>query len=555
MDKDLFSEKVKNAFDNFEADPPEYILDRIKSTHKSNIKSSRNRSYKKAFIIASVVAVLSVPLYFIINQTELPQVVENETTLTQPETTLDEITREVETVISDEIPEKDIVISNIKEKIPKSAQKSFTTFAGEANVVCGLEYKLSADKSSDVVGIWSANDNSIVNFISNDDPNSVVVVSKPGKYRFKWTVTQNSNTASDEVEIEFVDVSYANAGRDMVVCEQSCELNSTGLSGNWISPKHTELSSPGNPVTLVKVSEPGTYLFIWKEYQQKCKLYDTVKIQFVEPFNLDLIQKTTPICVGDIIEIEGVYNSSYKAIWDFFDADAKSLNISSQNNIKTEMYSVRWTDNKAHKVKLSIEYKTCVDEVIIDIDSPLAIKADYRNSDPMDEVPAIVYFSNLTQFGDDDVNNSENIEFTWSFGDGSTSTDINPDHLYMHPGVYQPILIVSTSDGCADTIKGEPINVRNSNSGSKQRILTPNGDGDNDVFRVNSSIYKSFTCIILSSRTSEKVYEWSDPNGSWDGRINGNDFGSTGMYYYIIRGQYYNNESFEIPGVIYLMRD
>ena len=555
MDKDLFSEKIKNAFDNFEADPPEYILDRIKSTHKSNIKSSRNRSYKKAFIIASVVAVLSVPLYFIINQTESTQVVENETPLTQPETIFNEITQEIENVIQNEIPEKVIVIGSTKEKIYNSVQKSFTTFAGETNVVCGLEYKLSADKSSDVVGIWSANDISTVKFISNDDPNSVVVVSKPGKYRFKWTVTQNNFTASDEVEIEFVDVSYANAGRDMVVCEQSCELNSTGLSGNWISPLHTELSSPGNPVSLVKVSEPGTYLFVWKESQHKCKLYDTVKIQFIEPFDLNLIQKTAPVCVGDRIEIEGVYNSSYKAIWDFFDADAKSINITSQNNIRTEKYSVRWTDKKAHKIKLSIAYKTCVDEVIIDIDSPLAINAHYRNSDPMDEVPTIVYFSNLTQFGDDDVSNSDNIEFIWSFGDGSTSTNTNPDHLYMHPGVYQPRLIARSSDGCIDTIKGEPINVRISNSGSKQRILTPNGDGDNDVFRVNSSIYKSFTCIILSSITSEKVYEWSDPNGSWDGRINGNDFGSTGMYYYIIRGQYYNNESFEIPGVIYLMRD
>ena len=66
---------------------------------------------------------------------------------------------------------------------------------------------------------------------------------------------------------------------------------------------------------------------------------DTVQIQFVEPFDFNLIQRTIPVCLGDRIEIEGVYNPIYEAVWDFFGAKAKNMNILSQNrNIKTEVF-------------------------------------------------------------------------------------------------------------------------------------------------------------------------------------------------------------------------
>ncbi len=40
----------------------------------------------------------------------------------------------------------------------------------------------------------------------------------------------------------------------------------------------------------------------------------------------------------------------------------------------------------------------------------------------------------------------------WSFGDGNTSTDINPRHLYADDGIYNTTLIVTTPDLCRDTI-------------------------------------------------------------------------------------------------------
>ncbi len=62
-------------------------------------------------------------------------------------------------------------------------------------------------------------------------------------------------------------------------------------------------------------------------------------------------------------------------------------------------------------------------------------------SDPSPTVcyPNPVVFSN---------NSSNGNHFFWDFGDGNTSTDINPTHVYPGPGNYMVTLIVSDTNGC-----------------------------------------------------------------------------------------------------------
>ena len=49
-------------------------------------------------------------------------------------------------------------------------------------------------------------------------------------------------------------------------------------------------------------------------------------------------------------------------------------------------------------------------------------------------------------------NNANCATAFWTFGDGQTSTDINPQHIYTAAGTYSVTLIVTTTTGCADTI-------------------------------------------------------------------------------------------------------
>ena len=51
------------------------------------------------------------------------------------------------------------------------------------------------------------------------------------------------------------------------------------------------------------------------------------------------------------------------------------------------------------------------------------------------------------------LNSSVNaVSYLWNFGDGSTSTNFSPDHVYLYSGTYDVILITNPG-GCADTMQ------------------------------------------------------------------------------------------------------
>jgi PKD repeat protein len=57
--------------------------------------------------------------------------------------------------------------------------------------------------------------------------------------------------------------------------------------------------------------------------------------------------------------------------------------------------------------------------------------------------PLVVNFGN---------NSSPGFEYEWNFGDGTTSTISDPIHVYDIPGDYEVTLIVSSPNGCSDTL-------------------------------------------------------------------------------------------------------
>lgn len=61
------------------------------------------------------------------------------------------------------------------------------------------------------------------------------------------------------------------------------------------------------------------------------------------------------------------------------------------------------------------------------------------------EAPFTVEFSGAESGGE------QPLSYLWAFGDGSTSTEVNPTHVYTIPGVYEASLTVSGVDGQNDT--------------------------------------------------------------------------------------------------------
>lgn len=83
--------------------------------------------------------------------------------------------------------------------------------------------------------------------------------------------------------------------------------------------------------------------------------------------------------------------------------------------------------------------------------------------------------------------------------------------------------------------------------------FSPNGDGKNDTYK--AKVYKSivrFHAIIIN-RWGQKLYEWSDPAGEWDGKFNGHDV-RDGVYFVQVSAKGADGKEYNIRKDVNLLR-
>ncbi|MEM7108631.1 MAG: PKD domain-containing protein [Bacteroidota bacterium] len=159
---------------------------------------------------------------------------------------------------------------------------------------------------------------------------------------------------------------------------------------------------------------------------------------------------------------------------------------------------------------------------------PLIIEVFERPTAEFSVRPFVVLIPDQPLFTD---NNSFGAStFLWDFGDGTTSTEPEPQHFYQEEGVYDITLVATSSNGCRDTTRQEGV-VQAKTGG---RLLVPNaftpnplgssggqpGGGVNDVFLPLTQGVKEFEMLIFN-RWGELLFETSDKNVGWDGYYNG----------------------------------
>jgi len=127
--------------------------------------------------------------------------------------------------------------------------------------------------------------------------------------------------------------------------------------------------------------------------------------------------------------------------------------------------------------------------------------------------------------------------YRWSFGDGTTSSESNPVHIYTSQGTYHITLVINPGSYCNDSSKSV-INY------DKAEMLphflpnsfTPNGDGVNDKFSVTGQNLCEDVELIVYNRWGSIIFRTKDITAGWDGRMNG-DVISEGVYVYILKGE------------------
>ena len=113
----------------------------------------------------------------------------------------------------------------------------------------------------------------------------------------------------------------------------------------------------------------------------------------------------------------------------------------------------------------------------------------------------------------------------------ATRADKDVRYVFSEPGSYRVVCKVNNAFCMTDSSE-VTVNISESYL-AVPNVITPNGDGKNDEFRVAYRSLREFHCWVYN-RWGKLVYEWTDPAKGWDGMI-GNREAAEGAYFYVIR--------------------
>ncbi|MCS7074679.1 MAG: PKD domain-containing protein, partial [Bacteroidia bacterium] len=274
-----------------------------------------------------------------------------------------------------------------------------------------------------------------------------------------------------------------------------------------------------------------TTLYVVNVYEGGCSGSDSILITVAPSPIANFAHSGGGNCEGQTVSFEDRTQNATFLAWDFGDGSS----VSNERNpvhfySRPGVYIVRLTATNGfgcRTITESTQAITVNGGIVADFTSNPA-----AGSGLIVLPDARVEFTNLTVGA---------VRYFWNFGDGFTSSEENPVHVYESPGSYKVVLLVENGHGCADTAAKwyytvvEPaLDIPN--------VFTPNGDGVNDVFKANYTGTGTVEMLIFD-RWGIQLFETKDKIKGWDGTHAGKP-APDGIYYYVIQvdgKKYYGN--------------
>lgn len=137
------------------------------------------------------------------------------------------------------------------------------------------------------------------------------------------------------------------------------------------------------------------------------------------------------------------------------------------------------------------------------------------------------------QFGSSST--PQGAQLGWSFGDGATATGAGPVHTFNTPGTYT-VVHTASANGCSDAAELTITVLQPDRTPSRvnmPNVFSPNGDGVNDLFQVDSEGLATLELEVLN-RWGQVVITLRAPEQAWDGRTAAGEAVPEGTYFVVL---------------------
>lgn len=334
-------------------------------------------------------------------------------------------------------------------------------------------------------------------------------------------------------------------------------------------------SLPASTVTINNTTNPGPWSYQWDFGDGQTSTDPTVTAHTYSMYGVYTIRLTVTnnVCVEtqtqqiEILAIPPVVDFSYDPASGCAPLTVNFTNLSQFADPSTYQWSfgdqsTSRVINPTHtyyqpgKYSVSLSATNVTGQTITE--TKQAIIEVFPRPDAEFEIkPRLIYIPGGILYTDNRSFNAT--RFQWDFGDGSTTTEFEPEHKYQEEGFYTVKLIAFNQYECADTtIQENSVKVEKGG-----QVLIPNAfspgqgssggnDGKNDVFLPLTRGVAEFELLIFN-RWGELLFESRDPEFGWDGTYKGKPC-QQDVYIYKLAASYETGERVVRVGDVNLIR-
>lgn len=308
---------------------------------------------------------------------------------------------------------------------------------------------------------------------------------------------------SDSVVVTVNTLPILTLSNDTTVCEGSTLNLSASASGNiiftWVP--NTGLSCSNCPNPTATLADSIIYNVMALNATTGCMYHDNITINTIPIPNV-IINSDSIVCLGDSLQLTAVGANNY--LWS---TGSNSAFIYVTPNQQSTYEVTGFNGLCSVSVQKNIS--------VISINPPIA-------SDTTICKDAQIILA---------VNGSTNVE--WYFSE----TDITPFYrglTYQTDALSEAttFYLLSNDGLCKSDYRTINILVQECPT-LVPNIFTPNGDGTNDIFYIETEHFVDAK-VKIYNRWGILIYEWIGMNGGWNGKINGDATdANAGVYYYL----------------------